>query len=49
VLRGVAGYRIALVVRPGAHRLAIGVRDEIGDVVSALVVDHDVTAPPEEG
>ena len=48
VLRGVAGYRMALVVRPGAHRLAIGVRDELGDVVSAVVVDHDVTAPPPE-
>ena len=49
MLRGVAGYRVGLVVRPGAHRLAIGVRDELGDVVSALVLEHDVTAPRAEG
>ncbi len=48
-LGGVAGYRLGLLVRPGAHRLAIGVRDELGDVVSALVLDHDVTAPSAEG
>jgi hypothetical protein len=45
-LAGVAGYRVPLLVRPGPHRLAIAVRDEIGNVVATLVVEHDVPAPP---
>ena len=45
-LRGVAGYRVGLLLRPGPHRLAIGVRDEIGNVVATLIFEHDVAAPP---
>ncbi len=44
-LAGVGGYRVGLLVRPGPHRLAIGVRDEVGDVVSTLRLDHDVVSP----
>jgi len=44
-LGGVAGYRVGLLLRPGPHRLAIGVRDEIGNVVATMVLEHDV-APP---
>jgi hypothetical protein len=44
-LGGVGGYRVGLLVRPGPHRLAIGVRDEIGDVISTIRLDHDVVAP----
>jgi hypothetical protein len=41
-LAGVAGYRMSLVVRPGPQRIAIGVRDVLGDVVSTLLVEHHV-------
>jgi len=41
-LAGVGGYRVGLLVRPGPHRLAIGVRDDIGDVISTIRLDHDV-------
>jgi len=44
-LGGVGGYRVGLLVRPGPHRLAIGVRDEVGDVISTIRLDHDVVAP----
>lgn len=44
-LRGVAGYRVGLAMRPGPHRIAVGVRDEIGDRVSTLRIDHRVVPP----
>jgi VWFA-related protein len=44
-LGGVGGYRVGLLVRRGPHRLAIGVRDEVGDVVSTIRLDHDVVSP----
>jgi VWFA-related protein len=44
-LGGVAGYRLAMGVRPGKHVFVIGVRDVLGDVVSTLVVEHDVRNP----
>ena len=44
MLRGVGGFRVGLLVRPGPHRFAIGVRDELGDAVSTLRLDH-VVAP----
>ena len=45
-LAGVAGYRVGLLLRPGPHRLGIGVRDEVGNVVATLILEHDVAAPP---
>jgi len=47
-LRGVAGYRVGLLVRPGPQEIAIGVRDEIGNVTSTIRLHHDVetTHPP---
>jgi VWFA-related protein len=47
-MAGVAGYRVALGLRPGQQKIAIGVRDVIGNVVSTLVVEHRV-APPAAG
>lgn len=44
-LAGVAGYRVALLVRPGPQKLAVAVRDVVGDVVSLLVLDLDVERP----
>jgi hypothetical protein len=44
-LAGVAGYRVALLVRPGPQRLAVAVRDVVGDVVSLVVLDLDVEPP----
>lgn len=40
--RGVAGYRFGLLMRPGPHTVAVGVRDEIGNVVSTVRIEHDV-------
>jgi hypothetical protein len=33
---------MSLVVRPGPQKIAIGVRDVLGDVVSTLLVEHHV-------
>jgi len=45
-LKGVGGYRVGLVIRPGLHQIAIGVRDDVGDVTSTIRLQHDVEAPP---
>ena len=36
----VAGYRMTLLMRPGEHRVAVTVRDELADVKSATVAAH---------
>lgn len=41
-LKGVGGYRIGLLIRPGLHHFAIGVRDEIGNVTSTIRLRHYV-------
>lgn len=41
-LQGVGGYRVGLQMRPGPSTIAVGVRDEIGNVVSTVRIDHDV-------
>jgi VWFA-related protein len=43
-LKGVGGYRIGLLIRPGPHQIAIGVRDEIGNTTSTIRLQHDVQA-----
>jgi VWFA-related protein len=44
-LAGVAGYRLALAVRPGRQRIAIGVRDVLGDVTSTVLLEENIVAP----
>lgn len=44
-LTGVAGYRVGLLVRPGPQKLAVAVRDVVGDVLSLVVLDLDVEPP----
>lgn len=41
----VAGFRMTLLMRPGEHRVAVTVRDELADVSSAALVSHtpDIT------
>ncbi|MDA8017340.1 MAG: VWA domain-containing protein [Thermoanaerobaculia bacterium] len=36
----VAGYRLTLLMRPGEHRVAVTVRDELADITSAALVVH---------
>lgn len=44
-LRGVAGYRVGLLMRPGPNTVAVGVRDEIGNVVSTVRIEHEARPP----
>ena len=41
-----AAYRATLLLRPGKHQVAAGVRDELGNVEAAVRVSHVAGAPP---
>lgn len=41
-----AGYTLGLVMAPGPHRIAVGVRDDLGGVVTTAVAVVDVGATP---
>jgi VWFA-related protein len=41
-----AGYRATLLMRPGKHQVAAGVRDELGNVEAAVRVSHVAGEPP---
>lgn len=41
-----AGYTLGLVMAPGPHRIAVGVRDDLGGLVTTAVASLDVGASP---
>lgn len=44
-LKELGQYEAKLQIRPGWHRIAIGLHDEIGDSTATLVTEHDVVSP----
>lgn len=47
-LQELGQYEAKLQIRPGPHRIAVGLHDEIGDGTSTVVTEHDVV-PPDAG
>lgn len=47
-LQELGQYEAKLQIRPGWHRIAVGLHDEIGDGTSTVVTEHDVV-PPDAG
>lgn len=44
-LQELGQYEAKLQIRPGRHRIAVGLHDEIGDGTSTVVTEHDVVPP----
>lgn len=44
-LQELGQYEAKLQIRPGWHRIAVGLHDEIGDGTSTVVTEHDVVSP----